>query len=861
MNPENVLIPLLEDLIAIGLAAALLHVIFASRRGEARDRQTRALLGLVFAITVFALTLSSFDFEGIGSLDATAGALIFAGYLGGPLSSAIALVIALVLRVFLVGHLDPFDSVTHACYALAGVAMHRLLPFRIWPRLPRWTLALGLGLFLLAQAAAVGVGRLLRIEPGVDDLLRYLMLSSLIGAGSVLMMWVAVRQSCRTAAISRERTDLAHRTHLVLKEHGIGTFVRVGHSMEIVADQALLDLYELEGRPGVWPLSAFVDKMHPDDRVGVLTEATDDGYDGSPTLYRIVRSDGSVRHIRVLRMREQHDLDAEGVRSFGIHTDITDVTEAENKRVEAQRRLALIAEQIPGVVIQARYAEGRMLGVDYIGPKCIDFWGHSAEEILANGDLMHASEREEDLARFLAAVAKGVETGEPIRIRLPLHHVDGTLRWLDFHASAAPLSDGTHRIDGLFLNVSEAVAAQKEAEHQAEVALQAQKSEVIGRLTEGMAHDVNNVLAVVMGNLELLREDVSEEDQLETIDLSLEATQRGANLARSLLAFARRAPLQPRALDLNAVIGASEGWMRGVLPESVSLQTQLDEDLWPTELDRASLESALLNLVLNACDAMEQHGNLTVCTTNVEFERPVQVGFSESTPPGRFVKLSVRDTGSGIEPSELDRIFEPFFTTKPTGQGSGIGLSMVQGFVRQSGGSVRVESEPGRGTTFELFFPAGLEPIEEDPPSGNVSILQSQQGALRILLVEDEHGVRTAMTGILEAAGHRVVGVDTADAALDRFAKDSDFDVLITDIVMPGAVQGMQLAERLRDAYPDLPVVFMSGYSPDVAFGDGAIGPNDTFLTKPVPRKQLLKALAGLRRRRPAEMGTLRPRA
>ena len=843
------LIFLFQNLIAIGLATALLHVVFSTARFGDRDRRTRALLGLVFAATVFALTLASVDFQGTGALDASAGALIFAGYLGGPLSSIMALVIALGLRVALVGDLVPFESVAHGCQALAGIAMHHLLPFRLWPQPAGRTLALALGLYLLAQTTAFVVARALRILPAGDGLSLYLQASCLIGAGSVVLMWLAVRQSSRSAARVRERTDLARRMQLVLKEHGIGTFIRIGSSMEIVADQALLDLYELDGEPGVWPIRAFMDKIHPDDREGVVRESRVDLGEQAPTQYRIVRSDGTIRHIRVLRMREQRGPDLGGLQSFGMHTDITDVTEAEAKRADAQRRLAWIAEHLPGVVVQSRFADGEMVGVDYIDPKCIDYWGHTADEMVANAGLLLTNQKEEDLRRFDEAVRDGAETGSPIRVRLPLHHVDGTLRWIDFHASAAPLGDGVHQLDGLFLDVSEAVVAQKEAERQAEVALQAQKSEAIGQLTEGMAHDFNNVLAVVMGNLELLRQEVDDPSHQETIDLGLEATQRGADLARSLLAFARRAPLQPQALDLNAVVMASESWMRGVLPTSVSLETDLARDLWAAELDTASLESALLNLVLNACDAMEDQGHLTVRTCNVEIEHPSQAGFDDSTPPGRFVMLSVSDTGSGIEPEALDRIFEPFFTTKGPGQGSGIGLSMVLGFVKQSGGSVRVASYPGRGSTFELFFPASPKAPEEIPLSGEVPIGGLRQ-TLRILLVEDEFGVREAMTKVLQSAGHEVIGVETADAALELFETDSAFDLLITDIVMPGELQGTRLARRLRTEDPDLPVIFVSGYSPDVAIGGDAIGLEDTLLTKPVPRKRLLEALAPIRRRR-----------
>ncbi|TCP44138.1 ATP-binding protein [Rhodovulum marinum] len=515
---------------------------------------------------------------------------------------------------------------------------------------------------------------------------------------------------------------------------------------------------------------------------------------------------------------------------------------ARQRLTSTQARLAGLARNLPGVVIQARWADGRMQGLLYISPKCKAFWGRTQDELLANPDLMHANESDEDIARFMAAVAAGVETGSPIYARVPLHGNDGTFSWLDFHGQSEPMPGGGHRIDGIFVDVTAEVAARAEARHQSELAHRAQKNESLGQLTGGVAHDFNNILAVIMGNLQLLREEIDDPDRRAMIDASLEASRSGAELTRSMLAFARRARLTPEPLDLNSVARQAKNWMRRALPDSIEIETSLLAGLWPVKVDAGSLESALLNLVLNARDAMQGHGKLTIETANVRIDEAYVDSRDAEILPGRYVMLAVTDTGTGISGETLEHMFEPFYTTKPPGAGSGVGLSMVQGFVKQSGGTVQVYTEPGQGTTFKLYFPASDEvPFERSAPRldepGRVA------GTTRILLAEDRVAVKEVLVGILEKAGYQVVAVTSGDAALAVFQQDPDFDLVVTDIVMPGTLQGTGLAKALRAMRPDLPVVFMSGYAAEATVHGNGLRPEDIRLMKPVPKDDLLAAV------------------
>ncbi|WP_169727458.1 transporter substrate-binding domain-containing protein [Granulosicoccus antarcticus] len=363
---------------------------------------------------------------------------------------------------------------------------------------------------------------------------------------------------------------------------------------------------------------------------------------------------------------------------------------------------------------------------------------------------------------------------------------------------------------------------------------------MVGQLTGGVAHDFNNLLAVILSRQELLRDNISNEVHLEHIDASIGAASRGADLTRSMLAFARKAPLQPRRVDVNEMVRETRDWTVRTIATNISVETTLTEELWPIEVDVGATESALLNLILNARDAMPDGGTLTITTTGVDITESTS-DYPDTIQTGPYVVLSVTDTGHGIAAENLSRIFEPFFTTKAPGQGSGLGLSMIQGFMEQSKGGAAVTSETGKGTTFELFFPASTTAVDAEPKYSVGKALEPT--GQRILLVEDTAEVLDVLEAMLSSAGYAVTTADTADQALIIIESNQDFDLLLTDVMMPGRMNGVDLATILRKRCPELPVITMSGYS-DFCVADEMVGGGNLQLSKPVSRSDLLCAIS-----------------
>ncbi|WP_330848887.1 ATP-binding protein [Mangrovicoccus ximenensis] len=394
------------------------------------------------------------------------------------------------------------------------------------------------------------------------------------------------------------------------------------------------------------------------------------------------------------------------------------------------------------------------------------------------------------------------------------------------------------RADCIVLDVSAEVEAQAEAERQAAMARKAQKFESLGQLTGGVAHDFNNLLAVILGSLELLDETAEDPLSRELIAPAIQAAQRGAGLTRSLLAFARKARLDPKACDLNALVEETIGWAARTIPSNIRIETALAGDLWQVDVDVDATSSAVLNLLLNARDAMPAGGRITLSTENLDIgpDRAAR----EDLQPGRYVRLCVRDTGTGMAPEVAARIFEPFFTTKEQGKGTGLGLAMVEGFIKQSGGTIQVASEPGAGTDFILYFPARVR--EGSIATGAAEAAGSPCAGCRVLVAEDQPGVLLVIKAMLERAGCTVTPAGSGDVALELF-RDGEFDLLLTDIVMPGRLMGPALAAEIRKRVPGLPVIFMSGYAADSAIRGSDLQPTDIRLAKPVSRSELLSAI------------------
>lgn len=373
----------------------------------------------------------------------------------------------------------------------------------------------------------------------------------------------------------------------------------------------------------------------------------------------------------------------------------------------------------------------------------------------------------------------------------------------------------------------------------------AHKNETIGRLTGGVAHDFNNLLNIVHGNLEVFLEKHPEFSGNEWLLAGLSASRKGGQLTRSLLTFARESQLKQEVVDLNEHVGQTMRWMIRILPENISVETVLQQGLWSTTADVAMTENALLNLVINARDAMADGGSLTIETANVRIEQDYIAERGETLKPGRYVVVSVSDTGTGITDDIIDKIFDPFFTTKETGKGSGVGLSMVIGFMKQSNGTVRVYSEPGVGTTFKLFFPATYGERSNDNAI-RTQLTRPTNGA-SVLLVEDDPLLRRTIQELLEVSSYIVTTAEDGQKGLQMYKATPDsFDVVLTDVVMPGKYMGPQMIREMRKIRKNLRVIFMSGYSQEATVHGNGVSPKDLRLIKPVSRQLLVEAIERL---------------
>ena len=374
---------------------------------------------------------------------------------------------------------------------------------------------------------------------------------------------------------------------------------------------------------------------------------------------------------------------------------------------------------------------------------------------------------------------------------------------------------------------------------------QSQKMEVVGQLTGGLAHDFNNLLTVIVGNLEAIQQGLEDGSRSRRMaDLALAASLRSATLTRQMLAFSRRQPLETRAFDLNELVGSTIGLLRRTLGDHISIDMDPGEGLWTAFADPAQVETALLNLALNARDAMPDGGRLGIATANVHLDAAYVAEVPDAVP-GDHLVLSVTDSGSGIAPDVLARVFEPFFTTKEPGLGTGLGLSMVYGFARQSGGHVRIESAPGQGTTVRLYLPrAGDMAVANGAGAATPATIGNAQET-RILVVEDDEDVRATAVALLTASGYRVTEAADGAAALTALQNGLQVDLVFTDIAMPGGMSGVDLAAAARELRPGLPVLLTTGYA-DIANGgppdrDDRIRTELPVLPKPYRRAALLR--------------------
>ncbi len=473
----------------------------------------------------------------------------------------------------------------------------------------------------------------------------------------------------------------------------------------------------------------------------------------------------------------------------------------------------MLVTDLAGVFRRVNPAWTTMLGYD-----AAELVGHHVNEFVLPEDHYHTEEA-------LPLTADGKRPSIEVRYR----HKDGSVRWISW--VAAPAEDMTYATGRDVTAEKEQAEALAQTEEQLR---QAQKMEAVGQLTGGLAHDFNNLLTAVTGGLELLAAKLAK-GEYDKVDRYITMAQTGANraaaLTQRLLAFSRRQTLAPKPTDVDRLIAEMEEIIDRTLGPTIEVNVVSANGLWPILVDAPQLENALLNLCINARDAMPEGGRLTIETGNKALD--ARAAAAQDLPPGDYVSLCVTDTGTGMAAEIIERVFDPFFTTKPIGEGTGLGLSMIYGFVRQSGGQVRVYSEVGQGTTMCLYLPRLLGSHDPADPTQVPTVRHRAEHGQTVLLVEDEISIRELVSEILGDAGYRVLTANNGPMGIALLQSNERIDLLVTDVGLPGGLNGRQVADAGRIVRPALKVLFVTGYAANAAVGAGHLDKGMEVLTKP----------------------------
>ena len=497
------------------------------------------------------------------------------------------------------------------------------------------------------------------------------------------------------------------------------------------------------------------------------------------------------------------------------------------KRAEAERRRLMIAIEQAGEAIVVTDPQGT---IEYVNPAFETVTGYSRLVAVGQNPRILKSGKQDDA--FYRHLWETISGGRTWQGRMINRRRDGSLYTEE--ATISPVRNAAGRVVSYVAikrDISEQLRDAEDKARLAEQLRQAQRVEAVGRLAGGVAHDFNNMLGVILGYGQIILNELNPQDPLcESVKEIISAGERSANLTRQLLAFSRRQTLRPVALDLNAVIRDVQGLLRRLIGEDVRIDLQLAEGLAAVMADPGQIEQVIMNLAVNARDAMPRGGTLTVETAPVEWPAGPSPA-AEGPAPGTYVMLALTDTGTGMDRETMAHIFEPFFTTKEAGKGTGLGLATVYGIVKQSGGGILVDSEPGQGTRFRIFLPTATRPAETcESQAGQPGTLRGRES---ILVVEDEPALRELVENVLRGLGYRVYAATNGEEAarlVEQFGLEPE--LLLTDVVMPG-MSGPQLIERLRRTRPGLRVLYMSGYTDDTLSQHLALDSNVPFIQKP----------------------------
>jgi PAS domain S-box-containing protein len=519
------------------------------------------------------------------------------------------------------------------------------------------------------------------------------------------------------------------------------------------------------------------------------------------------------------------------------------LTEEQKALAMSEARLRELNETLEAQV-EARSAERDRLWnlsqdmlawADYTGmmsavsPAWTRVLGWTERELLSRGyaTFMHP----DDEPPTLKAIGRMAATGQPTRFENRIATRDGG--WKHIEWTVAPERDGVNFI-AVGRDLSDTKTREAELATAQEALRQSQKMEAVGQLTGGLAHDFNNLLAGISGSLELMQNRM-QQGRLTEVDKYMVAAQgaakRAAALTHRLLAFSRRQTLDPKPTDVNRLVGGMQDLIQRTVGPQITVEVVGASGVWPALVDPPQLENALLNLCINARDAMPDGGRITIETANKWMDERAARHYN--MPEGQYLSLAVTDTGTGMPSEVIARVFEPFFTTKPIGEGTGLGLSMIYGFAQQSGGQVRIYSEVGQGTTVCIYLPRHYGAVQDDTAAEGLSDLPRSEQGETVLVVDDEPTVRMVITDILEDLGYAAIEAEDSATGLKVLQSDVRIDLLVTDVGLPGGMNGRQMADAARTYRPDLKVLFITGYAENAILGNGTLPPRMAVLTKP----------------------------
>lgn len=670
-----------------------------------------------------------------------------------------------------------------------------------------------------------------------------------------LLIWILASGRGRALAIAhhmtRQLSDSEFRWKYALEGAGDGVWDWNRATGEILFSKRWKEMLGYDEAEIADSLDEWQRLRHPDDARSV--DAILAQYLDSTTLlyeaeFRMLCKDGSWRWILARGMAVTRDIISRPVRTIGTHTDVTrskldaaTLRVANDRLVAEKRRVQVLLDHSHDAFIAAS-PDGR---ISDWNSKAEKMFGWKAAEAIGS-DLATLIIPSEERSAHNAGFRRFVESGHGTLVRnvVEVTAVHRSGRMIPVELAIAGIPDGDGYVISAFLRD---ISDRKEAERQeaeraaaleeARTALQhAQKLESVGKLTGGIAHDFNNVLHVISGNIQLLQMQSMSNDSVKKRLISMQsAVDRGAKLSSQLLSFARRQALQPVVVDLRETLHNMEDLLERAVGEQVSIVVESDPQLWNTFVDPGQFENVILNLALNARDAIRGTGRLCIVLNNVVLGRPGQP-IVEGLAPGEYVRLNMVDTGEGMDGEVAALAFEPFFTTKPVGQGTGLGLSMAYGFVKQSGGHIQLSSVPGKGTTVTIYLQRA-DAVSQHVPTTKVE--EAQRGNEVILVVEDDPDVRMTAVSTLTELGYKVRDAADGDAALRIIQSAAHIDLLFTDVVMPGLVSSTELAARAQQALPGLSVLYTSGYTRNALSTDGRLDPGIKLLSKPYRREQL----------------------